>query len=78
MASFFIECLVYNAPNTSFSADTYFQASKNVIDALWAGTNDAANNKFVEVNRLKWLFVGGRTIPQARAFLQAAYTFIGH
>ncbi len=78
MSSFFIECLVFNAPNSSFSANTYFQASKDVIDALWNATNDAAGNKFVEVNRLKWLFVGGRTVPQARGFLQAAYTFIGH
>jgi hypothetical protein len=78
ISSFFIECLVFNAPNASFAGDTYFRASKNVIDALWEGTNDAVNNEFVEVNRLKWLFVGERTIPQARAFLQAAYTFIGH
>ncbi len=78
MSSFFIECLVFNAPNAAFSGTTYFQASKNLIEALWAATNDAANTQFVEVNRLKWLFVGGRTVPQARAFLQAAYTFIGH
>lgn len=78
ISSFFIECLVFNVPNSSFAANTYLQASKDVIEALWAGTNDAAGNQFVEVNRLKWLFVGGRTVPQARAFLQAAYTFIGH
>lgn len=79
MPSFFTECLVYNgAPDTVFLAETYFRASKQVIDALWNATGSEASHKLTEVNRLKWLFIDGRTPEQARAFLQAAYTFIGH
>lgn len=80
MSSFFIECLVFNSPNQSFSSQTYFEASKRVIDSLWTATNAGtdAENSLLEVNRIKYLFRGGRTVPQARAFLQAAYTFIGH
>lgn len=79
MASFFIESLTYNAlPDNVFLANTYFAASKQVIAALWTVTEGDAANRLLEVNRLKWLFSGDRTVAQARAFLQAAYTYIGH
>jgi hypothetical protein len=53
-------------------------ASKQVIGALWNALNVESTAKFVEVNRLKYLFFDGRTADQARTFLQAAYRFIGH
>jgi len=79
MHSFFTECVVFNGvPNSAFLASTYYLASKQVMEALWNALKEESTSKFVEVNELKYLFFGGRTAEQARVFLQAAYTFIGH
>jgi len=78
VASFFIECLVFNGlPDHIFLADTYFSSSKRVIEALYTATEEG-NPRMVEVSDLKYLFHGDRTAAQAREFLQAAYSFIGH
>jgi hypothetical protein len=79
MPSFFIECLTYNAvPDSVFLSNTYRGATEQVIKALWEATDPGRNPRLVEVNGLKWLFDQVRTPEQARAFLGAAYKFIGY
>ena len=83
MASFLIECLVFNVPDSCFnrSASGYFDDVKEVIAELWRSTktDDAPCSRFVEVSGLKWLF--SSTQPWKRGdvndFLQHAWQHVG-
>lgn len=75
--SFFLECLVYNAPNTCFNRQQggYLEDTRQVIGWLLGATKpDADASKLVEVSEMKPLFGGParRTQAQAYAFLKAA------
>ena len=83
MASFLVECLVFNAPDDTFSpsAEGYYADVKEVVAELWRATKSdaAACSKYVEVNRLKWLF--RTTQPWSRTdaheFLLRAWRHVG-
>lgn len=83
MASFLIECLVFNATDTSFnrSTDGYYDDVRAVLVDLWGATEmDLAScSTFLEVSRLKWLFHS--TQPWNRAdvheFLARAWEHVG-
>jgi hypothetical protein len=80
IASFLIECLVWNAPLGAFQNDTYTEVVRQVIIGVWNPTKaDETCSKRVEVNRLKWLFRPTQpwTRLQAHQFMQAAWTYIG-
>lgn len=81
IASFLIECLVWNASLTAFQHDTYAEDVRQVIIDVWNSTKtDEACSKWVEVNQMKWLF--HPTQPwarqQAHQFMQAAWSYIGY
>jgi hypothetical protein len=80
VASFLIECLVWNAPNECFRYDTYKEEVRCVLAHLFNQTmQDATCTEWGEVNELKYLFRSGQpwTRQQAHAFLSAAWDYLG-
>jgi len=80
MASFLIECLVWNASAESFNHDTYTAILRHVIADLWNRTRkDEDCAEWREVNELKFLFRSSQlwTREQANKFFDAAWNYIG-
>lgn len=82
VASFLIECMVYNAPDGCFNLQegTYYDDVKAVISDVYEKTEtDAACAKMPEVNGRKLLFGThqGWTRQQAREFLLRAWQHVG-
>jgi hypothetical protein len=80
LASYFVECLVYNVENPSFNNTTITADTRNVITLIFNATNsDDACKEWVEVNWLKWLFRSGQSWirSQANAFALAAWQYLG-
>jgi hypothetical protein len=80
LASYFIECLVYNVPDPEFGSDKLTDDTRNVIVAIYQATKTADTcKKWIEVNGLKWLFRSGQswTPDQAKGFAQAAWNYLG-
>jgi hypothetical protein len=80
-ASFLIECLVWNADLAAFSKDNYTAILRHIIANVWNQTrNEEDCKKWVEVNRLKWLFRSSQpwTYKQANDFMHAAWNYIGY
>jgi hypothetical protein len=80
-ASFLIECLVWNVPNTQFGSNSYYNDLRNVIVSAYNGTKtDETCTEWGEVNELKYLFRGNQpwTRVQANDFLLACYRYIGY
>ena len=80
MASFLIECLVWNAPPSAFAHARYTDNIRDVLAHTWNQTrtdNECAN--WGEVNELKYLFHPGQpwTRQSAHDFLQAAWDYSG-
>lgn len=81
IASFLIECLVWNAPLSAFQHDNYTEDVRQVIIDVWNPTKtDEACAKWFEVNQLKWVFHPTQpwTRQQAHQFMQAAWNYIGY
>lgn len=80
IASFLIESLVWNTPNTNFNHSRY---SDNVRDVLAHTFNSTLSDdeciEWGEVNELKYLFKGGQpwSRTQAHGFLSAAWDYVG-
>ena len=81
ITSFFIECLVYNAPNTLFNSatETYYEDAKKVVGWAWNQIDKGQHADMKEVSEMKWLFRSGQnwTSDQAKAFLVAAWNYVG-
>jgi len=77
-SSFFIECLVYNVPDSEFVNGNYTQTLRNVIVKIYKDMEAGA--KYEEVSGLRWLFYDGspRTRDDAKAFMQECWTFLGY
>jgi hypothetical protein len=78
--SFFIECLVWNAPNNAFGHDTYTSDVRGVLANLFNNTIKLETCvEWGEINELKYLFKGGQpwTFSQAHAFISAAWDYWG-
>lgn len=80
IASFFIECLVWNVPNIYFNKSTYLDIIESVLRKLHADMNDeeVASN-YAEVNDLFYLIRSWRTKitrEDVVKFLEAAYSYI--
>ena len=81
IASFLIECLVWNAPVEEFRHDTYTSMVRHVIADVWNRTRkDEDCKEWGEVNELKYLFRPSQpwTREQASNFLDAAWNYIGY
>lgn len=81
IASFLIECLVWNAPIEAFEHDTYSAIVQHVIAEIWNQTRKDEDCKgWGEVNELKYLFRPSQpwTRDQANKFLDAAWNYIGY
>lgn len=77
-SSFFIECLVYNAPNNQFIVGNYTQTLKNVITKVYNDMGDpVVANKYVEVSGYKWLFGtdGKRPPANGREFMLKCWQY---
>ena len=80
IASYLLESLVYNAPNYSFGLPTYYDRVREVVAFLYEGLGPGKSGaRWLEVNELKMLFHRGQTwtMDQARAFLYAAWQYVG-
>jgi hypothetical protein len=82
MASFLIECLVFNATDDCFNREegSYYEDTKAVIKWLYAATSDdVACKELLEVSRFKYLFRS--TQPWSRVgaheFLRCAWQHVG-
>jgi hypothetical protein len=80
ICGFFVECLVWNAPNGCFGRPTWDQTVQAVLSHLWANTQtEHACADWREVSELKYLFRGSPDLKrvQAHAFLDAAWHYVG-
>lgn len=81
VASFLIECLVWNVDVKAFERDTYTAVVRHVIADLYNRTRkDEDCSEWGEVNELKYLFRASQpwTRQQANSFLHAAWNYIGY
>lgn len=79
MPSFFLECLVWNLPNTVFDQSSHADLVNAVMKTLWEDMhNFDQSNNYAEVSDLMWLFRGQteRTPEKAIIFLNNAYSLI--
>jgi hypothetical protein len=68
LPSYFVECLVYNVPDTAFGHDTLTADTRSVLWAIFDGTQSTDKcNDWVEVNGLKWLFRSGQSWSSSQA-----------
>jgi hypothetical protein len=80
VASFLIESLVWNVPDSYFATDTYTDMIRNVLAHTASATSEESRcYEWGEVNELKYLFRGRQawTRDQANSFLLAAWTYLG-
>jgi hypothetical protein len=79
--SFLVECLVFNAPNSSFGHSSYKAVVRSVLANLFNDTLDDKNcAEWGEVSELKYLFRGSQpwTRTSAHQFLNDAWNYIGY
>lgn len=75
---YFIECLLYNLPHSTFLGDRWKQTVLNVLAALYQCLERGATNDWLEVNERKWLWRSGQTWSQAEAkdFAYRAWNYV--
>ena len=79
VASYLIECLVYNAPRASFEKATWAARTRSVLAHIWEDTEDAeCETRWYEVNGYKYLFHTHQrwTRGEARDFVHAAWQYV--
>lgn len=77
MSSHFLECLVWNAPDSSFASKTYREDAISVTAKVWNDLRDGTSNKYVEVSHLLWLFRGTNRKPaDAEKFMLEAWKLL--
>lgn len=81
--SFFVECLVYNCPDSVFSRATWVGRVSAILVHIWdemQGDHEPSldANRWVEVNECKYLFFRGQnwTRKDGRDFAHAAWNFL--
>ncbi len=77
--SFLTECLVWNAPNTCFSFETYKSMLRSVLAHLFNNTlTQEKCSSRGEVSELKYLFRGSQpwSYQQAHKFVSAAWDYV--
>jgi hypothetical protein len=79
VASYLIECLVYNAPDSCFGGYSWAQRVRAVLVHIWEDTEDVACEKrWVEANDVKFLFHSTQkwSRGEARDFVHAAWQYV--
>lgn len=82
--SYFLECLVYNCPNSILLESSWVKTIREVLYHIWnqlegsEPTNDSGL-RWLEVNESKWLFDKDQawTREDARDFAKAAWNYLG-
>lgn len=80
MASYLIECLMWNVPNECFGHDTYSADIRDALIHLYNATkSEDTCSEWGEINELKYLFRSGQpwTRDQANGFALAAWRYVG-
>ena len=81
IASFLIECLVWNASAEAFGYDNFTTIVRHVIADVWNRCrNEVDCSEWGEVNELKYLFRATQpwTREQGKDFFHAAWNYIGY
>ena len=79
MASYLIECLLYNVPDCTFAGDSYKDNVQNALLRCFTATKpDGDYANWLEVNELKFLFHATQpwTRQQAYDFVLAAWAYV--
>jgi len=77
---YLLECLAWNAPNTSFGPATWDERLGAVIIHIWSNTKEDDDYRdWTEVDAIKYLFRPSQpwTREEAHAFIDAAWDYIG-
>lgn len=83
LPSFFIECLVYNCPDSILNLSTWTATVKGLLLHLWNGLEgaepDNSSDRWLEVNECKYLFHSAQKWHRAdgRGFSKAAWNYWG-
>jgi hypothetical protein len=78
-ASYLIECLTFNCPDTCFLAPTWAERTRSVVSHIWHDTEETASERrWYEVNGIKYLFHSNQkwSREEARAFAHAAWQYV--
>lgn len=81
--SFFVECLVYNVPDSILTRSTWTDTVKGIIGHVFHELDgpepSAEAERWLEVNGCKFLFAPGQkwTREDARAFTKAGWNYLG-
>lgn len=80
VASYLIESLVYNVPNTNFGRGSWAADVRGVLAQIWEDTENVESEKrWLEVNGIKYLFHDATqrwTRNDARNFVYAAWQYV--
>ncbi len=83
LPSYFMECLVYNVPNSILNRSTWTETIKGVLGHIYNeldGPEPSDNDdRWLEVNECKYLFFGGQpwSRKDGRDFAQAGWSYLG-
>jgi hypothetical protein len=79
--SYFIECLVYNCPNSILNRSTWIETIKGVLGTIWNELegDEPSDSRWMEVNGIKYLFHSSQkwTRQDGRDFAYAAWNYLG-
>jgi hypothetical protein len=81
IASYFLECLLFNCPNEMFEYSTYYDDAHALLLDLYQNLSpDGPAEKWLEVNQEKYLFHRKQswTMQQGRDFVTAAWNYMGY
>ncbi len=82
--SFFVECLVYNVPDSVFARSTWTEIIRGAISHVWEGLQGAEpaedSERWLEVNGCKYLFHSAQpwTRADGRDYVKAAWNYLGY
>lgn len=81
LASYLMECLVYNVANPTLSAGTRDQAFRATLVELWSGLEKKTVwEDWVEPSRLKYMFRGKKkwTVEEAQSLVLETWKYLGY
>ena len=79
VASYLIESLVFNCPDSCFASSTWAARLRSVLAHVWEDTEEAESEKrWMEVNGIKYLFHTHQkwSREEARSFVHAAWQYV--
>jgi hypothetical protein len=79
--SYFVECLVYNCPNSILNRSTWTNTVKGILGHIWSELegDEPEESRWMEVNGVKYLFHSCQkwTRQDGRDFAYAAWNYLG-